>query len=236
MIKGIFFDLCGTLLTYGDMDTAWQKWLESCYVCFKESGFNKNQEYFFQACNGMYDKPAPPFVNDGLTVYERRIKSFCQEIGHIMSVSELQNTATSTLNTWNRYLYLDQDSQTVLETLQKKYRLALISNFDHPPFIHSTLKEYGLKPYFSEIIISGEVGIEKPDPQIFNLALKATGLKESEVFHVGDNLDHDIKGARNAGITPILIQRNMIKETAHPEVKTIRKLTELLDFLPTTIP
>jgi putative hydrolase of the HAD superfamily len=250
MIKGIFFDLCGTLLTYGDMDTAWEQWLEICYGCFTKSGLELSQERFSQACEGMFKLPPPPIENDGLTCYERRIKKLCREIGHSMSVTDLQNTASATVNSWRNHLQLDPDCPSVLSSLKEKYTLALISNYDHPPFIHSVLQQHQLKPYFSRVIISGEVGISKPDPRIFAMALRVTGLEASKVIYIGDNPEDDIQGSQNAGITPIFIQRDPNREmpatdynkkshgpsvntknASMPGVIIIRKLTELLDML-----
>ena len=59
---------------------------------------------------------------------------------------------------------------------------------------------------FETIIISGEVGVKKPDPDIFKPALSATGLKPDEVVYVGD-VDVDVEAANAAGIMPLLIKR-----------------------------
>lgn len=232
------------------MEAAWKEWLEIGYTCFKKSGYHKSQADFSLVADVMYDKPAPPLAKDGLTVYERRLQRLSQDLGHHLSVSELQYTASTTLASWNRYLSLDEDSLDVLEKLKVRYQLALISNFDHPPFIHSSLRQHKLKPYFyPHVIISGEVGIEKPDARIFAFALQSTGLSGSEAIYVGDSPQHDTKGAQNAGMVPVLIQRdpqcsqpstesngkanqslNIKENTAPPDVKTIRRLTELLDI------
>jgi len=133
MIKGIFFDLCGTLLTYCDMDAFWEQWLDISYACFKKSGLELSRERFSQACDGMFNKPSPPQDKDGLTLYERRIKRLGEEMGQSMSVAELQNTANATLNSWTNHLQIDPDCPKVLSALKDKYTTALISNFDHPP-------------------------------------------------------------------------------------------------------
>lgn len=55
------------------------------------------------------------------------------------------------------------------------------------------------------VLISGEFGIEKPDRAIFDEALRLGGVAASEAIMVGDSLDHDIAGARAAGITSVWI-------------------------------
>ncbi len=58
------------------------------------------------------------------------------------------------------------------------------------------------------MVISGEVGIKKPSPEIFSIAIAETGLQPSEVAFVGDSIDDDMMGAAAAGLTPILIDRH----------------------------
>jgi putative hydrolase of the HAD superfamily len=69
------------------------------------------------------------------------------------------------------------------------------------------LKENKIDFYFDSVVISGEVGVKKPDPAIFNQALETTKLNPEEVVYVGDT-DEDIAAAQAARMLPILIQRN----------------------------
>jgi putative hydrolase of the HAD superfamily len=250
LLKGLFFDLCGTLLVYGDMDTAWEEWLETGYSFFKKSGLKLIHEEFQEACDGIFNKSEPSPENDGLTVYERRIKRLCLEVGHSMSVSQIQATATATISAWDNHMYLDPDCLPVLDALKRNKKLALITNFDHPPYIELALQKHGLKTYFSEVIISSLVGLNKPDPEIFQLALRKTGFKASDVVHVGDSLEDDVKGAKSAGIRAVFIQRSpgsgapttdyqnqaggnkvILDNMVGPNITTIRRLSELLEML-----
>ena len=55
------------------------------------------------------------------------------------------------------------------------------------------------------IIDSGSVGVAKPDPAIFHLALEAAGTTAERAIHVGDAYQYDVRGARAAGVRPILV-------------------------------
>lgn len=55
------------------------------------------------------------------------------------------------------------------------------------------------------VIDSGAVGVAKPDPRIFELALDVVGLTPDRVVHIGDAYHYDVGGARAAGIEPVLI-------------------------------
>jgi HAD superfamily hydrolase (TIGR01509 family) len=82
-------------------------------------------------------------------------------------------------------------------------RLAVISNADGR--VERYLEAAGLADEFELIVDSGDVGIEKPDRRIFDLALERLGLEPGEVVYVGDSWEVDVVGARAAGIRPIYV-------------------------------
>ncbi len=98
------------------------------------------------------------------------------------------------------------------------YRLGLVSNADG--HVEKMVSRLGFAPYFEAIIDSAVVGVAKPDPQIFYLALKAMGLDEyvlmakaaadgeglhPPVLFVGDSFRNDIAGAARAGLHACLL-------------------------------
>jgi putative hydrolase of the HAD superfamily len=248
MIKGVFFDLYGTLIITGE-NTA-SSWMAEFYTCLKRYGLSMSIDDFASRCYGFFSKEAPQQKKDGLTVYERRIKALCSELGIEIDTNGIRQTAASTVESANKNCSLDPDCHTILKTLLKHKTLALISNYDHSPYIKTMLKQMDIGKYFSTIIISEEVGLKKPAPGIFHLALQRTGLKPEEVIFVGDSVIDDIGGAASAGITPILLQREALAEGGLSAVfrddyqtpqlqsvfqlpagtRTIRRLTELIDI------
>ena len=144
-------------------------------------------------------------------------------------------------NAWQKHISLDPEVPPVLHALHRSKKLALVTNFDHPPHIRSVLNKLELTPHFDSVVISAEVGVKKPDLRIFDTALKQTAMKPEEVVYVGDT-DDDTNAARAAGMVPVLIQRNykgnafdfsvnkhnMNQKEFTTDVKTITKLSELL--------
>jgi HAD superfamily hydrolase (TIGR01549 family) len=130
-------------------------------------------------------------------------------------VETLKNTATRATNAWQAHVRADPTALQVLATLRESKTLALISNFDHPSHAYEVLRETGLDRYFETVVISGEVGVKKPNPEIFRIALRATNLSAEEVVYVGDTQD-DVDGAKAAGIRPILIVRK--EEAGQPRI------------------
>jgi len=82
-------------------------------------------------------------------------------------------------------------------------RAAAISNSNGS--VASVLAAVGLGPYLDFVVDSGEVGIEKPDPRIFELALARAGVAPAEAAYIGDFYSIDVKGATAAGLRAVLL-------------------------------
>ena len=119
-----------------------------------------------------------------------------------------------------------------LETLlylREKYSLYIITN-GFPDVQHNKLRNSGIHEFFSEVFTSELVGFRKPDVNIFLHALQSTGAEASGSLMVGDGLDVDIAGARNAGLDQVYF--NPLKVPHRHEVTyEIHSLSELKNFL-----
>lgn len=107
-------------------------------------------------------------------------------------------------------------------------RLAVISNWDYS--LHSILQMKGLASYFEVVIASLEEGFEKPDKRIFDKALLAMGVKSSEAAHVGDDPIDDLRGAKEAGMRAILVDRKRLGEPTPPYVSSLSQLAGALGW------
>lgn len=99
------------------------------------------------------------------------------------------------------------ESLDVLAELKKHYRLGMISNTFHQSF-QPLRDKYQLDQYFEHIIPSYEVGLIKPDPAIFKLALVKFGVKPQETLMVGDNMNDDVLASQALGMQAMLIDRS----------------------------
>jgi putative hydrolase of the HAD superfamily len=93
----------------------------------------------------------------------------------------------------------------VLEQLQPRFQLAVISNFDGR--LRFILEHLGISKFFAHIFVSSEIGADKPDPEIFRRALKLIDLKSNEVLHVGDDPQRDWEAASAAGLSIFRLDR-----------------------------
>jgi putative hydrolase of the HAD superfamily len=85
-------------------------------------------------------------------------------------------------------------------------RLAVVSNWDVS--LHDVLERTRLRALVDVVVISAELGAAKPDPAIFRAALERLGATAKDAIHVGDSVEHDLAGARGAGVEPVLVARN----------------------------
>lgn len=82
-------------------------------------------------------------------------------------------------------------------------RMAVVSNSEGT--VEAMLKSVGLDRYLETVVDSWVVGVAKPDPAIFRIALERLGVPASSAVMLGDVPAIDVDGARAAGVTPILI-------------------------------
>ena len=116
-----------------------------------------------------------------------------------------------------------------LAYLQSKYTLHLISN----GFKESTeIKVAGsnLAPYFKNVIISELVGVNKPDPAIFQHAIKLAGATINESVMIGDSIEADIRGAMGVGMDAIYFNplKHKKPDDVPVEISSLKELTLLL--------
>jgi putative hydrolase of the HAD superfamily len=98
------------------------------------------------------------------------------------------------------------DVLPILDKLQQGgLVLGLISNFEE--WLERLLEFLEVTGYFDVRVISGVEGVEKPDPAIFELALRRAGVGAEESVYVGDNVTFDVEPAGAVGMTAILIDR-----------------------------
>lgn len=93
----------------------------------------------------------------------------------------------------------------VLEKLHGRCRLSIISNFDRR--LHVILEHLGIPRFFEQVLISSEIGADKPDPLIFERALELSQVTAAEAMHVGDDPVRDWQGAAAASLRTFQLDR-----------------------------
>lgn len=125
------------------------------------------------------------------------------------------------------------EAEAVLDGLRKRYRLGLITN-GASCLQREKLDASGLGSYFETVIVSGEVGVGKPDARIFTLALERLNVPAHEAVMVGDNPVRDIAGAHNARLWAVWVNRDgrvlhEAEPTAHGEIARLHQLEAFIE-------
>lgn len=129
------------------------------------------------------------------------------------------------------YRIFPDTKQTLDDLKQLGKRIGIVSNSTPKGAANRRpiLQKHGILEHFETIILSSEVGVAKPDKEIFAIALNEMNVEDPKrVWHVGDFYGADVVGARNAGIAPVLFDPTGIRKAGCLCVHTLSELVPLL--------
>lgn len=134
---------------------------------------------------------------------------------------------------------LEEDALSTLKRIEEDgYRMGLISNAGDDKDVQQLLHKFGIGRFFDFALTSAACSYRKPHPRIFELALSRWTFLPAEAVMVGDNLDADIRGAKNAGLSTIWIKRrsdsrrtNQIEVQPDASVSSLSEIPSALDRL-----
>lgn len=225
--KAVIFDFGGTL------DANGVPWLDRLYPLYREEGVGLSAEEF-----------AALFlrVDNSLTGqrklrgqgYRETILAQTREVLRLAGARRLglaeriaDRFAAESQKAFER-------SQKVLTRLHRDFRLGIISNFYGN--LDAVFKSINLDPFFEVLADSERLGVSKPDPRIFQYALREMELKPEQCLMVGDSLSSDMAGARAIGMPHAWLYGDRFKQGKPAEAcckadKVLRSLDELADIL-----
>ena len=194
MIRAVIFDLDHTLFDRHATLRA--------LVPFLRERFSVNDAMTDSAVGDLWIYADDRFVYSGW----KYIFAYLVENGVFTEPPEYADYRTFIFESFARIAVPFPDTLPMLTELKEKgYKIALITNGQHA-LQYKKLELTGLRYVFDEIIISGDVGVEKPDPEIFLMMLDKLALAPQEAVYVGDNPINDILGAHRAGMKTLWIK------------------------------
>lgn len=128
------------------------------------------------------------------------------------------------------YFSLLPDAERVVRYLSAKYPLVVLSN-GFVSVQYRKIDKSGLRDCFADIVLSEEVGCQKPNKRIFEIALERNGLSKEDVLMIGDSWTSDIQGAINAGIDQLWIQREDVRQSEQHATYKVNNLRDVLSML-----
>ena len=233
-IKGVFFDLGGTLriaekvpehqerakarmaeLAGAEDVQAFIDMVEARYEPYRDWALTENKEA------GDYDLWAKWLLPE---LPEEKLQAICHEMTYqYRQVKGLRHLVDGGLE--------------VIQTLHARgYKLGIISNLIGEAEIYDWLRDDNLEQYFDAVILSSVCHIRKPDPQMYFLGCEALGLKPEECASVADNLNRDITGAKAAHIganilyiSPEKLAKKTITDENRPDY-IVHRFTDILEL------
>lgn len=228
MIKHIFFDLDHTIW---DFDRNAQETLMELYESYKleDLGLTSAEHFINTYTANNHQLWAQYHVGEisKQVLREQRFRKTFIDLG--LSPNNIpENFEEDYVNLGPTKKNLFESAEKVLTYLHKKYHLHIISN----GFKEATLTKMrvsNLNPYFKNVVISEDVGVNKPDKAIFEHALNLAQAHKQESIMIGDSLEADVYGAQNFGMKAIFF--NPLKAQKPDDVaQQIHHLEELLNY------
>lgn len=233
-IKAVLFDMFDTLMIINKGHDFYSPSLMRTYKYLNRNGINVDFDTFEKAYNKvrdeLYAKADPNLEEPHFNV---RTSLTLKILGYSYDASSplVLSASAEFCDEFVKYVYLDKDTEMVLQALHGKYKLGIISNYAIPECVYKLLKKYDLEKFFNVVIVSAAVNKRKPSPEIFDNTAKELGVSPSETVFVGDTLDADVDGAKAVGMKSVYILRREEKETHFVPDKMIKRLSELISVI-----
>ena len=224
-IKHVFFDLDHTLwdfdknssLTFGKI--------------FKIHNLDISLDVFlevYEPLNLSYWKRYRDDKIDKMELRYGRLRDTFKEIGFSADETLIHNLSTDYIEHLSSFTHLFDGTLDLLQYLQPKYQLHIITN----GFQEAQTKKMNasaITSYFKTITNADIAGVKKPNPIIFDHALKIANAQSKESIMIGDNYEADILGALNVGYDAIFF--NYRNDQTEPHIKQINHLSQLKHYL-----
>jgi HAD superfamily hydrolase (TIGR01509 family) len=131
----------------------------------------------------------------------------------------------NTHNLWE--LVPDDVGPALLALRERGLRLTVVSNANGTLCAHA--ERVGLRPLVDCVLDSSDLGVEKPDPRLFEIALERSGAERDTTIHVGDLYEVDVVGARAAGIRGVLLDAaGLYDDVDCPRVRSLDDLVNAI--------
>jgi putative hydrolase of the HAD superfamily len=243
-INTVLFDLGGTLMYFdGDWPEVFLQADTALMDRLEEAGLQLNRQAFrddFRArLNAYYAERESEFI-EYTTAFV--LKEALASWGYLGVPDAMVRPALDAMYRVSQIHWQPEpDALPALQALRERgVRLGLISNAGDDADVQTLVDKGTLRPLFDVILTSASLGIRKPNPRIFDIALKRLGTEPSLAVMIGDTLGADILGAKNAGIRNIWIRRRADTpanrahmDTIIPDrtVETLAEVPHLIDRL-----
>lgn len=224
-IQAVTFDAGGTLVfPYPSVGAVYAEVMSRHGL---DHGPEELEETFRRVWSGAQRRNDQPASDEREKAWWRAVVArILDELGHPADFDALFNELWMAFAEPGHWRLRDGARECLQRLRDSGYRLGILSNWDHR--LRQVLSGLGLTRYFDAVVISAEVGCEKPDRGIFECAQRMLGVPAEGLLHVGDSLFHDIDGARAAGWRAVHIGENGFAGGGRDSIARFDELPALL--------
>lgn len=222
--RGILLDFGGTL------DSDGEHWLDRFYDLYERAGIGvprpEIKRVFYHA-DGLCYGDSTVFGLGLRPLMRRHVRLQLAELG--LDAPEKQEQLVEGFCSKTEF-FLSRNA-SLLTRLARRYRLGVVSNFYGN--VATLCREAGLAESLDVILDSAQIGVSKPDPAIFRMALARLELEPDEAIFVGDSYERDMMPARRVGMKTLWLKGPNARFPQDPEPvdSCISNLTELESLL-----
>jgi putative hydrolase of the HAD superfamily len=235
-LQAVLFDFYNTLIeirTDEGRDEVWERLARFLrYRGLEADPTRLRRAYFSRVENFKNDRPEEHAEIDVVDIFRQMLN----EMGHRPDSASFPEEVTQLFRTLSIVRFAPfPETFGCLEALHKKFKLGMVSDAQRP-FFDPEVAMTHLHKFIDRmaIVVSSDHGFRKPDPRLFEKALEILGASADRSVYIGDNVERDICGAKNAGMGAVLIRRNGNEEDLycmHQPDMIFRDLQEATEWL-----
>jgi putative hydrolase of the HAD superfamily len=240
-IEAVIFDLDDTLISWSEPAVAWDEFsfgrVQQVRQFLVEAGHNPPEitefhKYFKERMRQTWDNARQNWIIPSMGEFMHQILLELDVAAEQLDMRQLLE-----LYNWGVYpgVVPFDDTHTVLEEIKRlNYKVGLVTNSIFPMWMRDVeLEAYEMLHYFDARVTSGDVGVLKPHPEIYEHILEMLDLRPDQAVFVGDRPINDIAGANEVGLVSVLMAPPHLERELDGVVPdfTIEKLSELIPLL-----
>ena len=223
--KTLLFDLDGTILDFSKTEEA--ALIAAYKIVFDTKPIDNLQSVYHKINSALWKE----FEKGNIKISDLKKKRFSDLFAYFDLNANSDDFSDIYLSELGKGGYLLEGAMDILNYCKKHYRLAAITN-GIGDVQRSRIRVAKIEHFFETIVISEDVGIAKPDPEIFTITLGKMELtQKDEILMIGDSLSSDILGGINAGIDTCWIKGNGDKTKDIEPTFTISNISKLKEIL-----
>jgi putative hydrolase of the HAD superfamily len=201
MVRAVLFDLDDTLFDHRASAADALRAVHGAHDPFRKTPFDT----FERQHSSLLEELHPEVVSGRLgmdAAREERFRRLFGYFGHAAADAACRDAALLYRSEYLAARRAMSGAAALLEAVRQRAAVAIVSN-NMLQEQQDKLAHCGLAAHVDALVVSEDVGIAKPDPEIFLVALRALGVRPAEAVMVGDSWPADVVGARSAGIRPV---------------------------------